>query len=76
MASRGVVALGEVGRVRPLILGLVRSQGQLVEGSHQPQDHRLINAELIMAATDVLNKRVPSDDDAGSVICFQATHRP
>jgi hypothetical protein len=28
-----------------------------------------------VAAADVLDERVPGDDDPGSVICFQAAHR-
>jgi hypothetical protein len=29
-----------------------------------------------VAATDVLDERVSGDDDSGSVIRFQAAHRP
>src|SRR5947209_6509932 len=61
---------------RPLILGWSDSQGQLVEGGRHPQCRRFGNTDSVVAATDVLDERVPGDDDPGSVIRFQAAHRP
>ncbi len=73
---QGFVALAKPRHARPLILGWSDRLGQLVEGGRHPQGHRLVNAEFVVAATDVLDERVSGDDDSGSVICCQAAHRP
>jgi len=63
--SEALLHLAKPRHARPLILGWSDSQGQLVEGGRHPQGHRLVNAELVVAATDVLDERVPGDDDPG-----------
>jgi hypothetical protein len=46
-----------------LIPGLRRLPGPARQGGHHLQDRSSVNAELIVAAADVLDKRLPSNDD-------------
>jgi hypothetical protein len=50
-------------------------QGQLVERDGQAQGHRLLHRQFVMRSTEVLDKRVPSDDDPGTAVPLEPTHR-
>jgi hypothetical protein len=55
---------------------LVRSPGQLVEGSQDPQVYRFLGPEFVVAAAEVLHKGVASADHPCAAESFQAAHRP
>ncbi|HXT43067.1 MAG TPA: hypothetical protein VN748_02990 [Pseudonocardiaceae bacterium] len=44
-------------------MGWSDRQDQLVEGGHHPQGHPFVNTEFVVAAADVVEERVPGDDD-------------
>jgi hypothetical protein len=44
-------------------LGGSDRQRQLIECGHHLQDRCFVNAELVVAATDILGERVPGNDD-------------
>jgi hypothetical protein len=50
-------------------------QGEFVERDRQPSAYRLLDRQLVVAAADVLHKRVPGDDDPGAMVLLQASHR-
>ena len=65
VGEMALLHLAKPRHARPLILGWSDRQGQLVEGGRHPQGRCFVNAELVVAATDVLDERVPGDDDSG-----------
>jgi hypothetical protein len=73
--AEALLHLAKPRQARPLILGYSHRHGQLVDGSHHSHGHGFRNVQLVMAATDVLNKCVPGDDDSGCVIRFRTAHR-
>ncbi len=49
---------------------------EFVECGRQPEHRRGVDSEFVMAAPQVLDKRVPSDHDARRSVGLQSTHRP
>src|SRR4029453_15348822 len=46
-----------------------------VERDGQAQGHRLLHRQFVMRSTEVLDKRVPGDDDPGTAVPLEPTYR-
>jgi hypothetical protein len=69
-------ALCEAGAGEIVGPGWSDRQGQLVEGSQDPEVCYFPDSEFVVAAADVLDERVPGADHPGAAEMFEATHRP
>jgi hypothetical protein len=50
-------------------------EGEFGEGSHQPQRRGFLNPEFVVATSDILHQAMSGDDDPGSAVGLQSTHR-
>ena len=51
-------------------------QGQLVEGSQDPEVYYFLSSKFVVSAADILDERVPGSDHSCAAKLFEATHRP
>jgi len=73
---RATVALCEARVGEVLGPGWSDQQGQLVEGSQDPEVCYFLGPEFVVSAADVLHECVPGADHACAAELFQAAHRP
>jgi hypothetical protein len=67
--------LREVGAGEIVNSGWLDRQGQLVEGSQDPEIYCFFGPEFVVAAADVLDERVPGANHLGRAEPFESTHR-
>ena len=72
----GSDALCEAGAGEIVDPGWSGCQGQLIEGGRHPQRCGFFDSEFVVAAADVLDKRVPGADHLCAAESCQAAHRP
>jgi len=72
----GAVALCEAGAGVIVDPDWSDHQGQLVEGSHDPEVCYVLNSEFVVAAPEVLHERVPGADHPCAAELFEPSHRP
>jgi hypothetical protein len=72
----GTVALGEAGTGGIVDSGWSDRQGQLVEGSQDPEVYYFLSPKFVVSAADILDERVPGSDHSCAAKLFEATHRP
>ena len=77
-AQGGTVVLCEVvaGWITFAWSDLIRSPGQLSEGSRYPQFRGFFDSEFVVAAAEVLHECVPGADHPGAAELFEAAYRP
>ena len=51
-------------------------QGKLVERDRQAPSHRLLDRELVVASSKVLDERMAGGEDASRAESLEAAHRP
>src|SRR6266545_920863 len=57
--------------------GLVSDrQREFSERHRQPAVHRLLDSQLVVPSTQVLDEGMPGDHDPGAAVLLAATHRP
>jgi hypothetical protein len=50
-------------------------RGQLVERDRYPLFHWRVHSQLVVSASNVLDERVPHDDDPGATVLLEPSHR-
>jgi hypothetical protein len=67
--------LGEAGAGEIVDSGWSDRQGQVVEGSQDPEVYYFLSPKFVVSAADILDERVPGSDHSCTAKLFEATHR-
>src|SRR5215216_4076655 len=75
-ASGLCCVLRSCGRLKPQPRSASDRHGELVKRERQPPVRRLLDRQLVMPSTNVLDEGMSGDDHPGAVVLLEAAHRP